>query len=437
MNQTYNDSKFRYLHPKDQLVMIMQRVYEYDMTTISGGNISVLDEEGVIWITPGGVDKGNLTREDIVWVTPDGTVHGKHKPSSEYPFHKAIYEARPDLKAVLHAHPPALVAFSAAGMCPRTDILPNTRRICGPVEFVPYGVPGSEDLGSKIASAFAGGSDIVILENHGTVTGADDLFTAFMQFETLDYTARIQIKARTLGTPRQISDEELQSGEKKRSNELPEFVPSVPGSRERALRQEMCDLIHRSYDQNLFTSTEGTFAVRLDGDSFLITPYGYDRKYLVPQDIVLISRGMREIGKTPSRSVLLHQEIFRKQPGINAILIAHPPNLMAFNITETLLNSRIIPEAYILMRDLDTVPYPTSIEDPEQIAEKLTPSHPLLMIQNNGFIVTSDSLLSAYDRLEVSEYTAKAVLGAMQLGNVRIMEEEHIEDLKKAFHLPD
>ncbi|MBN2625589.1 MAG: class II aldolase/adducin family protein [Spirochaetales bacterium] len=435
-NAKYNDSKFRYLHPKDQLVMIMQRVYQYEMTTTSGGNISVKDEDGVIWITPGGIDKGSLTREDMVWITTDGKVHGKHVPSSEYPFHRAIYEARPDLKAILHAHPPALVAFSAAGLCPRTDILPNTRNICGEVEFVPYALPGSEELGRKIAAAFAGGTNMVILENHGTVTAAEDLFQAFMQFETLDFTARIQIKARVLGNPRKIADGERETARRK-SNELPEFTPGSPGSGERELRQEMCRFIHRSYDQRLFTSTEGTFAVRVGEDEFLITPYGFDRKYMEPRDIVLVKEGKREAGKLPSRSVLLHRAIFRRRPEINAIIIAHSANLMAFNVSETLLDSRIIPEAYILMRDLQTLPFEAPVNDHELVVERLTEANPLLMIQNNGFIVTADSLLKAFDRLEVADYTAEAVLGAYQLGKVRVMEDELIDDLKVAFKLKE
>ena len=79
--------KFELLHPKDQLVMMMDRIYRYGLTTTSGGNISILDGDGDIWITPGGIDKGSLTREDIVCVKPDGTVLSKHKPSVELPFH--------------------------------------------------------------------------------------------------------------------------------------------------------------------------------------------------------------------------------------------------------------------------------------------------------------------------------------------------------------
>ena len=85
---------FELLPPADQLVMIMERIYGYGMTTTSGGNLSILDENGDIWITPGGVDKGSLTRDDMVCVKSDGTIVGKHKPSSEFPFHKMMYETR-------------------------------------------------------------------------------------------------------------------------------------------------------------------------------------------------------------------------------------------------------------------------------------------------------------------------------------------------------
>jgi len=436
MNRQYDDKKFRYLHPRDQLVMIMERVYGYGMTTTSGGNISVLDEDGVIWITPGGVDKGSLTRDDIVWVTPDGAIHGKHSPSSEFPFHRAIYRARPDLRAVLHAHPPALVAFSAAGRVPATNVLPNTRLICGEVGFVPYALPGSEELGSKIAESFSAGRNIVILENHGTVTAAEDLFRAFMRFETLDFTARVQIKAKVLGEINAYPEDTRALLELKK-NELPEFSPPAPRSRELSLRREMCGLIVRSYDQNLFTSTEGTFAVRLGEDSFLITPYGYDRKYLVPEDLVLIEGGKREAGKLPSRSVLLHREIFRANPRMNAVLIAHPPNLMAFNVTGTKLDTKVIPEAYILLRDLAEVTSRDAIVDFARVTETLSESCPIAMIRNNGIIVTGETLLKAFDRLEVAEFSAKAVLGAHELGTVKSIGEAEVADLKKAFKLKD
>jgi len=172
---------FDLLHPSDQLVMIMERIYGYGMTTTSGGNLSIKDDNGDIWITPAGIDKGNLTRKDIILVKPDGTVIGIHRPSSELPFHQQVYQKRPDLRAVLHAHPPALVAFSIVRKTPNTKILPSTHHACGKVGMAPYDLPGSIALGEKIAAVFEEGCDTVMLENHGVVAAAESIYRAQTQ----------------------------------------------------------------------------------------------------------------------------------------------------------------------------------------------------------------------------------------------------------------
>ena len=112
--------EFLRMHPADQIVEMMNRIYGGGMTTTSGGNLSIMNEAGDVWITPSGIDKGSLTRADIMQVKPDGTIIGPHRPSVELKFHQDIYRLRPEIKAVLHAHPSALVAFSLVGRGPET-----------------------------------------------------------------------------------------------------------------------------------------------------------------------------------------------------------------------------------------------------------------------------------------------------------------------------
>ena len=140
------------IHPRDAIIQTMDRIYRYRMTTTSGGNLSIRDQAGDVWISPARVDKGNLTRGDIVCVRADGTVDGLHPASSEFPFHKAIYAARPDIKAIVHAHPVALVAFSICRETPNTRLFHQAHSVCGKVGFAPYACPGSEQLGSNIAA---------------------------------------------------------------------------------------------------------------------------------------------------------------------------------------------------------------------------------------------------------------------------------------------
>src|SRR3954454_8745896 len=112
------------IHPRDEIMRAMERIYRYRMTTTSGGNLSIRDDAGDVWITPARVDKGSLRREDIVHVRGDGTAEVPHPPSSELPFHRAIYAARPDVRGIVHAHPVALVAFSICRRGPPTPPLP-------------------------------------------------------------------------------------------------------------------------------------------------------------------------------------------------------------------------------------------------------------------------------------------------------------------------
>ena len=427
--------KFELLHPADQLVMIMARIYEYGMTTTSGGNLSICDENGDIWITPSGIDKGNLTRADIMQVKPDGTIIGPHTPSVELPIHRNIYKLRPDLRAIVHAHPPILVAFSLVREVPDTTLIPNANLVCGKVAMAKYDVPGSEQLGANIAEQFAAGYNTVLMENHGVVCGAPDLYRAFMEFETITFSAKIELDARKLGTPRKLTDAQIYIDSSKAHPPLDSFEAKVVTSEEKAGRRDLCTLIHRSYDQRLFTSTQGTFSMRLSDGSLLITPYMKDRKYLEPEDIVRVKNGMGELGKIPSRSVLLHQKIYETHPEINSVIIAHPPAIMAFAVTGAEFDSRLIPESYITLRNVGRLPYAATTLDVDGAAAEFTPHRPVIIVDNQCVIVTGNSLLNAFDRLEVLEYSAAAIIAARDIGKVVLLSDEEIDNVNKAFHL--
>ena len=424
---------FEMLHPADQLVMLMERVYNYGMTTTSGGNLSILDDNGDIWITPGSVDKGSLTRADIIQVKPDGTIIGPHKPSSEFPVHERIYRMRPDIKGILHAHPPALVAFSIVRKIPETNLIPNFSQVCGSVSMAPYDVPGSIGLSVKIANEFEKGHNCVVLENHGVFVGASDIFNAFMAFETLDYCARLEIEASKIGTIHPLSEKHVAISKEKQNVRMGEFKNTNISSEEKAARRDMCKFIHRAYDQQLFTSAQGTFSVKLSDGSFLITPYQKDRKYLEESDLVRILGSWKEEGKNPSRSAILHQKIYQKHPEINSVIIAHAPNIMAFAVTDAEFDSRTIPESYIMLRDVKKVPFGASFMQPDMVADVFDDMTPIVLVDNDCVIVTGSSLLNAFDKLEVLEYSAKAVIASRTIGEVVAISDDEVKDLRKAF----
>lgn len=422
------------MHPREQIVKIISRIYKSGMTTTSGGNISILDDNGDIWVTPSAIDKGTLREKDIVCVKSDGSIKGYHKPSSEFPFHKAIYEVRPDIRAVIHAHPPALVSFSIVREIPNTNIIPQAKNKCGPIGYASYELPGSEELGRKIADEFRDGEKMaIIMENHGTVLGGIDLMDAYERFETLEFCARSIINAKAVGEPRYLTDEQIDLFEKQIPHDLPRNMQVSHPTEERAIRQKICNIVRRACDQGLMISTYGTVSVRWKENDFLITPPDVARWDITPQDIVQIRGGKAEAGKTPSRSMFLHQRIYEENPGVNSIILTQPPNLMAFGTTGEKLDVRTIPESWIFLQDVPLVHYGAQFRGDDTIPELLSESIPAVLIENDSFLVTGDKLLQTFDRLEVAEFSAKSLVMAVPLGPLAPINDEQVEALRRKF----
>lgn len=427
----------QYIHPADQIVMFMQRVYDKKLTSMSGGNLSIRDNEGNIWITPASIDKGSLTRRDIICVHPNGDCEGPHAPSSELPFHRSVYKLRPDLNAVLHAHPPALVAFSVVRRLPELNLTPTVRYMCKNIKMAAYAIPGSQALSAEVGKVFEQGCNIALLENHGVCVGAADMLTAFQQFETLNYAAELEALATRRGEIRPLSETACQMSKTSVCSELRNVSPQPRSSEELAARRDLIALIRRSYKMGLFTAAQGTYSTRLSDGSFIITPLHADPAYLEADDLVRIQDGAKEPGKTPDADVLLHQKIYDKNPQIGAIAFAQPVHSMVFAVTDMPFDTRTIPESYILLRDVKRIPFEAAYQNLDDVAAEFDNAHPVLLVENKSVMVTGASMLQVFDRLEVMEMTAASILKAQALGTIAHIPSDEIAALKTAFHLED
>jgi L-fuculose-phosphate aldolase len=421
-----------YLPPRDEILDLMDRIYRFRMTTTSGGNLSIRDEEGNVWITPARIDKGGLRRDDVVCVRPNGAVEGTRTPSSELPFHKAIYAARPDVRGIVHAHPVALVAFSLCRKLPDTKLFHQARHVCGDVGFAPYALPGSEGLGKNIAATFKEGRDCVVLENHGVVTAGPSLQEAFERFETLEFVSKTLIKAGLLGSPRFLTDEQL-STEAATDRRLPAGKMYASTTLEKELRHQLAEFVRRGYRQRLLTSTQGSFSARLDRESFLITPYRQDRARTVAQDLVVVRDGAAEPGKTASRAATLHAAIYERHHEVGAIVNAFPVNATAFGVTGQTPDIRAIPESYVVLKGIERIPYGMQLRDVEGFAERVSLRSPVAAIENDAVLVVGSDILDTFDRLEVLEATSEALINSRALGGAVPMSSAVIEELEAAF----
>jgi L-fuculose-phosphate aldolase len=183
---------------RQQLVEICRHLYDKDLIAAGDGNVSMkLDEERVL-VTPSGFHKGFLRVEDLIITDLHGKrLKGEHSPSSEFLMHEACYAERPDIAAVVHAHPPLSVALALAGVSLTDCVLSETCLLLGPILTVPYSTPTTEEV-PRLLRPYLRQANALILARHGALTLGRTLTEAWHRMEAMEHAAKIIHAAQTL-----------------------------------------------------------------------------------------------------------------------------------------------------------------------------------------------------------------------------------------------
>jgi L-fuculose-phosphate aldolase len=193
---------------KAAIIEVGLRLYQKGLVTATDGNISVRVENGHL-VTASGVSKGSLTPGQVIFID-----HAGHKPpsglavSSEDLMHAAIYRSRPDVQAVIHAHPPFATAFAVAHLPLDSRILAEAVAVLGTIPLTRYATPGTAELANIVAEGLANGN-AALLANHGAITVGPTLTQAHYRMETLEHVARVALMARLLGGARELSSSDV------------------------------------------------------------------------------------------------------------------------------------------------------------------------------------------------------------------------------------
>lgn len=412
------------LSVKEQVLLAMQRVYANALTTTSGGNISAIDDNGHIFITPSSIDKGSLTVDDIVEVLPDGTVIGKHKPSMELPFHSNIYRTCKDVRAIVHAHAPAAVAYACMRLVPDSSYARIYEDSLGKISGSRYALPGSLKLGDIVMGEFLAGSRSVMMDNHGATVGAENMQRALAKYETLDYLCRSLFHARALG------------GAKKIDNKIAladvDFPVAELSCGDKSIKSEMIAFIKRAYKGALIGSEWGTLAVRGDDGSIYFNADCDSPEDMSEEDIIRYCDGKVSSSKKCAYLGLV-KKIFDKMPEAKAIFVSMPAAIMGFALANKHFDAKLIPESYIMLKDVTRLPY-TAIGDFDKIADALTTSSPVVVIDNECMITVGKNILKAFDRLEVADYSARSVIMAKSVSEINPIDEDEVKEIDDTFN---
>jgi L-fuculose-phosphate aldolase len=192
-----------------QILAAGKRLAKKQLVAGSDGNISIRLDSARILITPSGFPLDEIDAEDLVVTNLNGQPEEAiHKPSSEIAAHLLFYRERPEVTAVVHAHPPHTTAFAVVGIAPEWCTLPEVVVLVGPVVHTPYAPPGTQQVPDSLRP-FTADHNAFVLSNHGLITVGRSLGQALARMEIVEHAARILYLSRALGSPQRLPDDEL------------------------------------------------------------------------------------------------------------------------------------------------------------------------------------------------------------------------------------
>jgi L-fuculose-phosphate aldolase len=195
---------------RGDIVEVGRRMYARGYTASNDGNISVRIGDDRLLMTPKSVCKGFMAPDMMCVTDLDGKkLEGARDPSSEMLMHLEVYRQRPDVRAVVHAHPPTATGFAVAGIPLDKAVLAEVLTTLGSIPIAEYATPSTAELPAAVRK-YVKAHDGMLLANHGALTMGPDLFAAYYKMETIEHFAKISLVARQLGRENLIAREEVE-----------------------------------------------------------------------------------------------------------------------------------------------------------------------------------------------------------------------------------
>jgi L-fuculose-phosphate aldolase len=225
-------------HRKD-ILRVGKMIHERGFIAATDGNLSVRLGKNRILTTPTAMCKGMMRSSDLVVCDLAGNrTSGRRHVSSEIAMHLLIYRLRPDVNAIVHAHPPIATGYAAAGLPLSQPLLSEVIICLGNIPLAEYGTPGTPELAQAL-EPLVPGNDAILMSNHGVVTYGEDLHVAYMRMETVEHFARIALVTHLLGRQKLLSEQDVEKLQSVRAKYVSALNHGQNGGRERSSRKKI------------------------------------------------------------------------------------------------------------------------------------------------------------------------------------------------------
>ncbi|KAK8808821.1 hypothetical protein WA588_004463, partial [Blastocystis sp. NMH] len=411
-----SSSAWRSLDPPSQVVSCMTCLYKRQLTTTSGGNVSVKDGNGSIWVTPTGIDKCNICNDQICCILPDRSIRGSYKPTSEWLMHFEAYEQRDSIGAIVHTHSPSILAFAISRKLPTVDTFVHVHRFLGGIASVPYCICGGKELADECAKAVAENPTCCcfVLQNHGALVVGENVEEAFARLELLEKIARLSLEIMQSSSP-PLSTPYNDTIDMSRPCDATECV-------------DIDTFAKRAYAQKLIVC-EHFFSKRLsDANRFCYSPL----LTLPPFASPTLFKSMVLTDASSSDLLRWHASLYTEYPAIRCIFQCLPLHASILLAQQRPIDADLMPESCVVLKEVAFIPFSShSLQD---LLAKAKEGCSVFLVERVGVIITATTLMQAFDRLEVLEATCEAIHLCDRLSiPIQQLNPQQIEEIKQHF----
>ncbi len=217
---------------REDIVQVGRMMFDKGWIAANDGNVTIRLDEDRILATPTGICKGMMRPDDLLLCNLNGEkICGDRDCTTELAMHLTIYRMRPDIRAVVHAHPPVATGFAVAGRALNRALLPEVVISLGSIPLADYGLPGTPALTEGMLP-YIPKYDALLMANHGAVAYGEDVFQAYFRMEMVEHFARINLVAELLGGPKVLPRAEVQrlfdSRQRYKAKSRNHFEPGCP-----------------------------------------------------------------------------------------------------------------------------------------------------------------------------------------------------------------
>lgn len=412
--------------PAEEISYVMKRAYQRQMVSSAGGCLSIRDENGHMWISPTSQDKGHLTPDIIAEYTADGEQLSAYEGSMEWTNHLAIYQVRPDIKAIFHTHSSGILSSAFAREAVEFRRFANEAVLLEDVAEIPFSVPASDQLCEDIVAAVKTGANVLTLDSHGTyILSSEGLLEAFMLQDMFEMAGRAEALAPTLGNELPaLSDEQIAAYRAAKEAEVySSYEQGEETDEVKAAREKLVELISRGYDNGVIDCCQASMSVRLGDDDFLINPADKDIATLTPADLVRVKDGAVEAGKTAPFRTAMHRAVYAAQEFVGSVLINASAYAGMYCITDAQFSCAIDPELTFCIKGVEKYPFGTPAE---KIAAEYNPNKLVAVVENDCIVSVAVNGVKVLGIAECLEYATRAVSDMAARGRKPVQIAEYL-----------